>query len=127
MSGGLNGVLRAFSKVTERLFDARREDLQGASFVYFELALAAAATGRLDAARRALERVVAIELEPLYVCAVAAHPAFDALWADDATRVSVEQWYASAARALVLPERHVVRTNVARALAAITDERAVAR
>lgn len=117
----LNGVLRAFQRVNERLLDARREDLRGASFVYFELALAAAATGRLDTARRALERVVAVEVEPLYVCAVAAHPAFDALWADDATRVSVEQWYANAARAFVLPERHAVREMVARQLAALSD------
>jgi hypothetical protein len=118
-SDALNGVLRAFYKVSARLLDAPPDDLRGASFVYFELALAAAATARLDASRRSLERVVATDLEPLYACAVAAHPAFDALWTDDATRASVESWYANAASAFSLPERAIVRSTVARRLSTL--------
>lgn len=121
-SDALNGVLRAFQRVSQRLLDAQPTEFGGASFVYFELALAASATGRIEVARRALERVIAIDLEPLYVCSVAAHPAFDALWSDDSSRAVVASWYASASSAFALPERESVRSRVAQHLALVATD-----
>ena len=115
--GALNGVMRSFQRPTETLLDAHPEGLGGPSFVYFELAMAASATGRLEAARRALERVRAEDFEALYTCAVAASPAFVPMWRDPSSRRYVEAWYAEAAQICSLPDAETVRVEVERLLA----------